>query len=197
MLDEPLSALDLNTQKTLREELKNIHEKLEVTMIHVTHNQVEAFILANRIAVMRDGTIIQVDSPRKVFNKPKDEFVAKFVGFENLFDGKIINAKDGLAEIDIGGVLIEAVTEKTGGCVVGIRPDNIIVSNSPLQSSMRNSLKGRIVDYLDMGALINLIVNVDGVEFIVQITRISFDRMGIKEGKEVYLSFKASSVHII
>ena len=197
LLDEPLSALDANTQKLMRDELKRLHEELKVTVIHVTHNQVEAYVLADRLAVMRNGRIIQVGSPEEVFRRPKDTFIARFVGFENLFNARIIKSRNGIAELDLEGVRIEAVTDRTGECTVGIRPDDIIVSRQPLRSSMRNTLKGRISDFIDMGSLISLIVNVKSVTFVALITKRSFLEMGLKRGLDVYLSFKASAVHVI
>ncbi|MCD6243186.1 ABC transporter ATP-binding protein [Candidatus Bathyarchaeota archaeon] len=197
LLDEPLSALDTNTRKKMQNELKKLHEELKVTTIHVTHDQIEAFILANRLAVMKDGTIIQTGSPEQVFRRPKDDFVARFVGFENLFDGKIVENKEGIAKIDIGGVFVEAITKKSGNCIVGIRPDDIIISKSPLKSSMRNVLRGKISDFIDMGSLISLMVKVEGLSFVALITKRSFIEMKLERGKEVYISFKASSIHII
>ncbi len=197
LLDEPLSALDTNTRKKMQKELKKIHEELKVTTIHVTHDQIEAFVLANRLAVMKDGTIIQTGSPEQVFRRPKDDFVARFVGFENLFDGKIVENKEGIAKIDIGGVIVEAITRKNGNCTVGIRPDDIIISKSPFKSSMRNVLRGKISDFIDMGSLVSLMVEVNGLSFVTLITKRSFIEMKLDRGKEVYISFKASSVHII
>ena len=197
LLDEPLSALDINTQKKMRKELKRIHEELKITTIHVTHNQVEAFILADRLAVMKNGTIVQVGTPEEVFHKPKDDFIARFVGFENLFEGKIVENRNGIARIDIGGIIIEAVTEKTGECTVGVRPDDIIISKSLFKSSMRNMLKGKITEFVDMGSLVSLTVNVDNTVFTALITRRSFLEMMLTKGSEVFLLFKASAVHVI
>jgi len=197
LLDEPLSALDVNTQKILRNELKNLHEKLGITTVHVTHNHFEAYTLAERLAVMKDGKIVQVGSPNEVFRKPKDNFIARFVGFENLYEGKIVENHEGIAFIDIDGVKIEAVSNKTGKCTVGIRPDDIIVSKTPLKSSMRNVLKGKISDYIDMGSLVNIIIKVNEVPFVVLITKRSFTEMKLERGKNVYIAFKASAVHII
>ena len=197
LLDEPLSALDINTQKKMRKELKRIHEELKITTIHVTHNQVEAFILADRLAVMKNGTIVQVGTPEEVFHKPKDDFIARFVGFENLFEGKIVENRNGIARIDIGGIIIEAVTEKTGKCIIGVRPDDIIISKSLFKSSMRNMLKGKITEFVDMGSLVSLTVNVNNTVFTALITRRSFLEMMLTKGSEVFLLFKASAVHVI
>ncbi|RLI28153.1 ABC transporter [Candidatus Bathyarchaeota archaeon] len=197
LLDEPLSALDVNTQKTLREELRKIHKVFGITTIHVTHNHFEAYILAERLAVMKDGTIVQIGSPEEVFRKPKNDFVARFMGFENLFDGEIVDNRRGVALIDINGITIEAVTSKTGRCIVGIRPDDIIVSKYPLKSSMRNTLKGIIVDYMDMGSLVNLTVEVNGIPYVATITKRSFDEMKLNRSTQVYIAFKASAVHVM
>ena len=197
LLDEPLSALDVNTQKKMQNELKKLHEELKITTVHVTHNQVEALILADRLAVIKDGTIIQTGSPEQVFHKPKDDFVARFVGFENLFEGKILENHGGVARIDIGGVTVEAVTEKVENCVVGVRPDDIIVSKRSFRSSIRNTLKGKLIDFVDMGSLVSLTVNVDTASFVALITKRSFLEMKLKKGSGVYLSFKASAVHVI
>jgi len=197
LLDEPLSALDVNAQKRLRGELKRIHEQTGVTTIHVTHNQFEAYFLADRIAVMRAGSIVQVGSPDDVFRRPKDDFVARFVGFENLFEGRVVQRSGGISTIDLHGVRVEAVTQKTGRCVIGIRPDDIILSRAPIRSSMRNVLKGEVVDWIDVGPLINVIVKVDTLSFAVLITKRSFVEMNLKMGDKVYLAFKASSVHVI
>lgn len=197
LLDEPLSALDVSTQKKMQNELKRLHKELKITTVHVTHNQIEAFILADRLAIMKDGTIIQTGSPEQVFHKPKDDFVARFVGFENLLEGKVLESQGGIAKIDIGGVVVEAVTERVGGCMVGIRPDEIIVSRQPFKSSMRNTLKGKFVDFMDMGSLVSLIVKVDGASLVALITKRSFLEMKLKKGSEVCLLFKASAVHII
>ncbi|WZL73881.1 ATP-binding cassette domain-containing protein [Clostridiaceae bacterium 35-E11] len=80
LLDEPLSALDPSTKKKFIRMLKNIHEKTESTIIHVTHDFHEAFALADRIAVMKDGTIVQIGTPHEVFSKPNSKFVSNFVG---------------------------------------------------------------------------------------------------------------------
>jgi len=197
LLDEPLSALDVNTQKRLREELKAIHEELGITTIHVTHNHFEAHMLADKVAIMKNGAIVQKGLPEEVFRRPKNDFVAEFVGFENLFEGKILATRGGLATIDLGGVTVEAVTSKRGKCMVGVRPDDIILSNSLFQSSMRNVLKGRVTGLIDMGAIVNVVVKVKNVSFTALITKRSLADMGLAEGKEVYLAFKASAVHVL
>lgn len=196
LLDEPLSALDARTQEALRKELKNIHRESGVTTIHVTHDHEEAMLLADRIGVMNQGRVIQVGEPDEVFRKPRSEFIASFVGIENIFKGRS-KVENGMARIDLGkGVQIEAVSQKEGDVKVCIRPEEILLSRRPIRSSGRNLLGGRITEISDRGATVKLRVDA-GREFSVTITKRSFFDMGLKLGSKVHLAFKASSVHVI
>ncbi len=197
LLDEPLTGVDPREKEKLRRELRELHRSLNKTFIHVTHDQAEASLLADHIAVMREGRIVQVGSVDEVFRNPSDEFVAKFVGFKNLFRGEVIEAREGIAVIDIGGPKVEAVTERKGTCLIGIRPDDIILALEPPKSSMRNVLKGRVVGYDKAGAFAEIRVDVGGVEFVALITRASFDELKLEVGKEVYVCFKASAVKVL
>jgi len=195
LLDEPLSALDAQTQERLRGELKDLHDKSGITTIHVTHDHVEAILLGDRIGVLSDGKLIQVGEPDEIFRKPKSEFVAKFVGVENIFSGKS-ELKKGLARIDIGNVLIEAVTQKEGKVKVCIRPEDILLSKRSIKSSGRNMLRGKITEISDRGTTVRLKVDV-GRELVVIITKRSFLDMKLRIGSRIYAAFKASSVHVI
>ncbi|MCK4320074.1 ATP-binding cassette domain-containing protein, partial [Candidatus Bathyarchaeota archaeon] len=115
LLDEPLSALDPRTQESLREELKRIHKVRGTTTIHVTHDQDEALTLADRIAVIMNGKVVQVDAPYKVFNEPVNEEIASFVGVENVIEGKIISSENGVALVEMGNYKIRALSNLTEG----------------------------------------------------------------------------------
>ncbi|MCG7853101.1 MAG: ATP-binding cassette domain-containing protein, partial [Methanosarcinaceae archaeon] len=113
LLDEPLSAVDARTTERLREELKKIHRLTKMTIIHVSHSFEEAFSLGDRIAVMRQGEIIQVGKPDIVFRKPNSEFIADFVGVDNLFRGTSI-VRNYISEIRTNGIFILSSTLKSG-----------------------------------------------------------------------------------
>jgi ABC-type sugar transport system ATPase subunit len=89
LLDEPLSALDRSTRDRLRRELKRIHREIGVTILHITHDLTEAFFLADHLAVMKDGSILQQDTPENVLRRPRNRAVAELLGIENLIPGKI------------------------------------------------------------------------------------------------------------
>jgi molybdate/tungstate transport system ATP-binding protein len=195
LLDEPLSALDLRTQDFLRDELKKIHQIQRLTSVHVTHNQTEAMVLADRIAVMMNGEIIQVGTPYEIFNKPLNEEIANFVGVENVLKGRIRANEDGIAEIDTDIGTISAVSDYEEGAVkLFIRPEDIILSNKSQKSSARNNIKGEIIKMTDFGAIIRIQLE-NG--FIAFVTKLSAEELGLKIGEEVYASFKATTVHVV
>ena len=96
LLDEPLSALDLKMRKDMQIELKEMHRKLGITFIYVTHDQEEALTLSDTIVVLDDGNIRQIGTPTDIYNEPQNAFVADFIGESNILNGKMI--KDKLVE---------------------------------------------------------------------------------------------------
>ncbi|MFC6718887.1 ABC transporter ATP-binding protein [Natrialbaceae archaeon GCM10025810] len=107
LLDEPMSALDARLRETLRRQLARIQSDLGITTVYVTHDQEEALALSDRLAVMRDGRLEQVGTPREIYRKPKTRFVAEFVGDNNVFDG-VVDARDGdRARVAVGESTLE------------------------------------------------------------------------------------------
>lgn len=101
LLDEPLRALDARLRLELRKELKSMAKEMGLTSIHVTHDQDEALEMADRIAIIRNGKIIQVGTPMEVFGNPKTPFVANFVGRSNIFVGKMLRTEDGFSMVQL------------------------------------------------------------------------------------------------
>jgi len=194
LLDEPLGALDPRTQRFLREELKRIHKTQNVTTIHVTHDQTEALILADRIGVIMNGEIVQVGSSHELFNRPINERIAEFVGVENVLKGTIKSNKDGLALIDVDNREVCTLTGiKDGKVDVFIRPENIVLSKNPLRSSARNVFKNRIAKITNLGPILNVELD-NGLEIFI--TKQSAEEMSLKQGVKVYASFKATATHV-
>ena len=196
LLDEPLAALDLRTKDYLREELKRVKRELGITMVHVTHDQTEAMVLADRIAVMMKGRIIQVGTPYEIFNKPQNEEIADFVGVENILSGVVRNNENGVAEIVVDmGYNIFAVSDYHAGTVKSfIRPEDIILSEKREESSARNVISAKIEEMHDMGPLTR--VRMDN-SLVALITKQSRESLGLRKGDEVYATFKATSVHVV
>jgi molybdate/tungstate transport system ATP-binding protein len=198
LLDEPLSALDPRTQESARELLLALHKNKKLTVLHITHDQTEARIMADRIAIVMDGKLMQVGVPEEIFEKPVDSRVASFVGFENVLKGRVISADRGLLKIETGKMVIEASGDvEVGNQVYAfLRPENIALSKTSTQSSIRNSLQGIVTDIWILGALVRVKIDC-GVILNALITRQSAEEMGIFQGVPVYVQFKASSVHVL
>ncbi|AKB73327.1 Tungstate ABC transporter, ATP-binding protein WtpC [Methanosarcina lacustris Z-7289] len=198
LLDEPLSALDPRTQENARELLLDLHKKTNLTVLHITHDQTEARIMADRIAVVMDGKLVQVGTPEDIFENPVDSQVASFVGFENVLKGRVLSADRGLLRIETGEAVIDASGDMEAGDQVYafLRPENIALSKTSTQSSIRNSLQGRVTEVWILGALVRVKVDC-GVPLNALITRQSAEEMKISPGVPVYAQFKASSVHVL
>ncbi|WP_262297881.1 ABC transporter ATP-binding protein [Microvirga sesbaniae] len=124
LFDEPLSNLDAQLRTQMRIEIKRLHHRLGTTSVFVTHDQVEAMTMADRIVVMRDGRILQVGSPLELYEKPVDVFTARFIGSPtmNLIPASL---KEGRADLSIGGsVKVPSLSPSTPDILVGIRPQD-------------------------------------------------------------------------
>ncbi|HOP67461.1 MAG TPA: tungstate ABC transporter ATP-binding protein WtpC [Methanoregulaceae archaeon] len=195
LLDEPLSALDAQTRESLVKELKRIQKITKVTVLHVTHNFEEVFALADRVAVMNRGRIVQVGPPDEVFRKPNSEFIAHFTGTKNIFRG-VCSMDSGASTIRVGTISIASRTCREEGEVYAtIRPEDILVSRTPITSSARNSLFGTITGIANNGMFVKLTVDA-GVPIVSVLTRQGFEEMDLDIGDEVYLTFKAAAVHV-
>ena len=195
LLDEPLSALEGRTRDNLRKELRTLHQKYKTTVIHVTHNFEEVFSLADRVAIMNDGEIIQVGEPDEVFSKPNSPFTASFVGAENIFRGTITSGK-GSSIITVGNLKFSSSAKDIEGEVyASVRPEEIMLSKMPIDSSARNSFAGIITSITNNGSMIVIEVDV-GIPFITILTKRGLYDIGIAEGDTVYLTFKAAAVHV-
>ena len=194
LLDEPLASLDEMIKSRIMKELKNINRKLRITFIHVTHSREEAIMLADRIAVMNNGEILQIGEPKDIFRKPKTKFVAEFVGVENIFKG-VAMPSNNLTNFISNGIKLISSIPMEGECYASIRPEDIIISKQEIKSSARNCLKGIIKEMNDIGKVVRISVDC-GIPFIVNITHEALEDMELKEGDEVYLIFKAQKLNL-
>ncbi len=195
LLDEPLSALDTITRDRLRDELKVIHKETGMTILHITHHFEDIYALADRVVVMRNGTIVQEGTPDMIMRHPVSDFIANFTGMENLFTGNAIRTSSGIVEIRIGTTILRAVTELTGRVHAGIRPEDMIISTEPFTSSAQNSFSGVVTEIIDTGVYSKIVVDT-GITMTAVLTRQSIQRLGITRGTSVWLTFKATAVHV-
>lgn len=187
LLDEPLSNLDAKLRASTRIELKNLHLRLKSTMIFVTHDQVEAMTLADKIAVFNMGKLLQHDTPMNVFMKPANKFVAGFVGYPpmNMIDGEVIQGNDGLI-FHNGPLRLKVASLPQGKLTLGVRPQDVIVSHTAADGSLQCSVKGLertgTDNYLYMSSdLGDLVAAVDTGAYTI--------------GEKVHVLFNPASLH--
>jgi ABC-type Fe3+/spermidine/putrescine transport system ATPase subunit len=162
LLDEPLGALDLKMRKQMQEELKNLQSRLGITFIYVTHDQEEALVMSNKIAVMNHGRIEQMGSVKDVYERPKTRFVAEFIGEANIFQGKVLHTDEREAILDLMGHSVKVDNEK--GLKQGesveffVRPEKILLGEAARKTG--NSLRAEIVEIIYKGSMINLVLKV-------------------------------------
>ena len=195
LLDEPLSALDPETREGVQKELRQLHNQLKVTTIHVTHDFEEAIALGDHIAVLGEGCIKQVGTPEQIFRQPNSEFIARFAMARNIFSGEVIDKGNGTTVFRTEGVELAVVTELRGKLHASVRPEDILISTEPLHSSARNSFGGIITHIADRGSTHYITVNLPP-DFICLVTRRSLEEMRLAEGKKIYITFKATAIHI-
>lgn len=162
LLDEPLSNLDAKLRIEMRLELLKLQRDLGLTTIYVTHDQEEALAMSTRIAVMRDGKVIQQGKPREIYEQPADKFVAAFLGHANLFSGQVISSGKGSIDVDVGGGLAiraacvtESISPRGGETLfLSIRPEAVELQEIGTVCNGVNHIKGHVIAAAYRGSLI-------------------------------------------
>ena len=175
LMDEPLGALDRRLREELQYEIRRIQRSLQVTIVYVTHDQQEAMVISDRVAVFQQGRIEQVASPEVLYEEPERRFVARFIGENNLLQGKVAAVEGDLCQVEIEGSMVKAycVTPcRTGDLVtLAIRPERVCVAPDPQVYS--NEFEAKIEDIVFLGDHLRLRMNVHGrSDFIVKIPNI-------------------------
>lgn len=188
LFDEPLSNLDAQLRVQMRTEIKDLHERLNTTTIYVTHDQIEAMTMSDRIVVMRGGSVEQIGTPLQLYDQPANTFVATFIGSPsmNLMRGTVQAAERGrVLEIEGGGNVALpdcAVTDGTD-VLFGVRPEHFILS--------REGLKGRVVVVEPTGAETQIVADVGAQRLIVSVR----DRVDLKRDDPVSIRPDPARVH--
>lgn len=194
LFDEPLSNLDAKLRVDLRVEIKRLHQQLKNTMIYVTHDQIEAMTLADRIAIMRDGKIMQLGSPAEIYDFPMNKYVADFIGSPsmNFIQGDI---KDKCFNVDEHKIPVKnysAKSELSEGqkAWVGIRPEHVVVGEAVNKSDYKATVTADIVEPMGADTLV-------WTEFAGQPFRIRLDgTFPVSSGQELPIGINASTVSL-
>jgi spermidine/putrescine transport system ATP-binding protein len=193
LLDEPLGALDLKLRKQMQLELKGIQHDVEITFIHVTHDQEEAMTMADRIAVMNHGRIEQLGTPTELYERPATAFVAGFLGVSNLIRGTISGADTvQLYKGPVVQVPPAVLAGRTGEVAVGIRPEKI-----ELGAGQSNALSGTVVEQAYVGVATQYIVETACGRLSVYRQNASPGLNGAAPGQQLTLSWSPDSTFVV
>ena len=217
LLDEPLSALDAKLRQHMLIELDRIHDEIGITFIYVTHDQQEALSVSDRIAVMNQGELLQIDTPHEIYESPATNFVARFIGETNLFDGIITNVEkvklhdfegitEYMAEVDIpelGKIKVTDVDEIHAGQKVSftVRPEKIVITKEKPATNRDdiNLLQGIVDEPIYSGFQTKFYVQTDRtiIRVIKQHANYSDEGPDIRWKDSVYLSWSAVDGYIV
>ncbi|MFQ5827961.1 MAG: ABC transporter ATP-binding protein [Candidatus Methylomirabilia bacterium] len=201
LMDEPFSALDQPTRETLINDLAVILREDRISTVLITHDRGEALALADRVAVMMGGRVLQVDEASRLFRAPVSEEVARFVGVETILDCAVLSAERGLAVLEAGGQKIEVAAEVAAGERVRLclRPEEVTLMprDAPLlTSTARNHLGGTVVRLTPVTSYVRVVVDC-GFPLVALVTRRSVEELGLGKGARVTAVFKATAPHLI
>jgi multiple sugar transport system ATP-binding protein len=182
LMDEPLSNLDAKLRVSMRAELAKLHERLGVTTVYVTHDQVEAMTLGQRVAVLRDGVLQQFDTPQNLFHRPANLFVAAFIGSPsmNLIDAELGDGRVSFADVSFALPETSPGAGREGSLIVGIRPTDFEHGASADPSLPRVRVSPDVVE--DLGSEHHVIFTLDAPRVSAEAVRAATDE-GDDEGK--------------
>jgi tungstate transport system ATP-binding protein len=198
LLDEPFAALDERVKDSVIRDLRRVIKASGAAVVLVTQDQAGALTLADTLAVLVNGRLLQQGEPQEIFSRPVSKEVADFVGVETILPGKVASNKDNLCAVEAGGHTLMAVASCAAGDSVFfcLRPEDVSVSLSADAGGRRNNFKASVVSVAPWG--LEYKVELD-CGFILQaaVTKQLVEGLGLKAGAEVYASFKAVAAHLI
>jgi spermidine/putrescine transport system ATP-binding protein len=193
LLDEPLGALDLKLRQAMQVELKRIQREVGITFVYVTHDQGEALTMSDRIAVMNDGVVEHLGTPRDIYEHPRTKFVAGFIGTSNLLSGQVSRVDGDLAVIEIGPderIVLPAAARPGQTVELTVRPEKIEMRAEPLRSNATSVLAGTVTEVVYLGTATNYTITTSTGADVVVFTQNASSADGIAvRGDRVWLSW--------
>jgi tungstate transport system ATP-binding protein len=213
LLDEPLASLDPPTKERLETELRKVIRARGLTCAYVTHDQGEAQRMADRIAVLDAGALVQAGAPDDVFLRPASERVARFVGARNLLAGTVVESSGGRSRVAVGERSIVAgaappltrsapgpgLTNEAAAVLVCVRPEEVVLArdgDAPADGADLNVLRGTVREVRPLGATTEVYLDC-GVPLVALLTRPAAAALELREGTPVRATFRAAAAHLI
>jgi ABC-type sugar transport system ATPase subunit len=198
LMDEPFSALDVQTSKYLRTELKQIHRRLGITTIYVTHDLMEAVNMADRLAIVMDGKIEQVDEPEKLLFSPCNERVSDFIGAPNILDCDYCNStRQGTMEVGCQGLKLMVQHEGDNIHKIAILPRHIYVSETKPRGPGVNSFIAKIVNIIPRTDTMRIHLEIGESKLIAEIPHHIYIDMDLETGDNVYVILRMRRIRAL
>jgi len=201
LLDEPLSALDANLVVRMQGVLTKLQKELGITFVYVTHRQSEAFAMSDRVVIMNQGRIEQIDSAKGIYRNPATRFVAEFVGANNILTGTVI-AADKLIEVDTPAGRFKSVESSDHIWSIGdttslvISADLIRLSTSAVNDE--NEMECRFISEEFVGSIVTVLAETpDGADFRIQLQQRELSELELKVGATVYVRWDSHDAHLL
>ena len=191
LLDEPFGALDAKVRQELRQWLRKLHQEIQVTSVFVTHDQEEAFEVADHVVVMNQGKIEQMGTPAEVFERPANAFVMDFLGNVNVFDGRVESGRAVLPGLEVA--YPDYPHQQGQQASVYVRPHEVVIQH---QHNGTAALRASVLHVNPAGSRVKIELQADGTEQLInaELTSERFSELNLKPGDQVYLS--ASRVRV-
>jgi iron(III) transport system ATP-binding protein len=201
LLDEPLSNLDAKLREKMRFEIKSLVRRMGITSVYVTHDQAEAMVISDRIAVMDSGNVVQLGTAQDIYEKPANRFVADFIGTTNFIPGEVVEVHPDAGSVYVRTEFSERMLCKTGSIdsikprqavYASIRPEDVEIFTKPPQD-LQNLFRGTIAHKAYLGNFLYFFVSVNGTMIRVQVPHY----VPQEEGQELFLSLNPQKCMIL
>jgi putative spermidine/putrescine transport system ATP-binding protein len=202
LMDEPLGALDKKLREHMQLEIKRLHRELGMSIIYVTHDQEEALVMSDRIAVFNLGRLEQVGTPTELYERPATRFVAEFIGESNIFPGISSAPANGFCTLDSAGARLRAVATRPLAegerAVISVRPERIALQAGEPASAMENVVCGRVTDVVYLGRSRKYVVRTNAGQEVVSLQQArSGAEPGFEIGEAVSLRWQAEDATVL
>ncbi len=197
LLDEPMSSLDAQTANYLRGELKQIQRRLGITAVYVTHDLMEAVSMADRMAVILDGTVQQIDEPEKLLFSPCNEKVSDFIGAPNILDCDYCRSTgQGVMEVGCGGLKINVPHDGNTVHKIAILPRHIYVSESKPRGPGVNSFMAAVTGINHRNETVRIHLRVGDLKLVSEVPGHLFEEMNLKINQEVHIILRMRRIRV-
>ena len=201
LLDEPLSALDANLVVRMQGVLTRLQRELGITFVYVTHRQSEAFAMSDRVVIMNEGRIEQLDSPRGIYRSPATRFVAEFVGSNNILPGTVTTVGE-TVELETDTGRFQCIPGEGQHCTVG-SPASLVVSADLIRlttapSGQPNEIECRFISEEFVGSVVTLLTETAaGDDFKIQINQRELSQLDLRPGAALYAHWDLPDAHLL